>query len=183
VNNKQKSKTKKQQLEDLRRRWNLQSSAAMENRVSFILQKSRADYLQVYGTDGIGLARYQAEVLEQDAGIGTHREVRRRERARAKKLILDTFQEFPRDTVTGMIAASVVDSLVGTDTSLTVDDLDAPAHLLLVDAPVPSESRVKDRVKIIKDVADPAYLFPFIPGVNWMSKAGATVVAAGRYLG
>jgi len=178
VNNKQKPITKKQQLQDLRLRWNLQCKAAIANRASFILQKARADYLRVYGTDGVGLARYQAEVLEQDVGLGTHREVQRKERARAKKLILDTFKEFPRDTVTGMVAANMVDTIAGTDTSLTVDDLDAPANLLVMGriASPRRKPKATGTTGIITDIAHPAFPFPFIPGVKWKSKAAAVVV-------
>lgn len=178
MNNKQKPKTKKQQLEELRLRWNMQSKEAIADLASFILNKARLDYTKVYGTQGVGLARYQAEVLQEINGIGTHREVQRKERARAKKLVLDTFQEFPRDTVTGMIAADMVDTIAGTDTSLTVDDLDAPANLLVTGERPSHRSKPKPTGTpgIIDDIAHPAYPFPFIPGVEWKSKAAAVVV-------
>jgi len=113
VTNKQ---TKKEQLNQLREKWNWDSKEAIEDRVTFILNKARQDYLRVYGkADGIALARYQSELLHEDRAVGTQRAIRRQERARARNLILETFKDFPRDTVTGMIAAGVVDEITGSE--------------------------------------------------------------------
>ena len=101
-----------QQLEKLRQKWNLDCKTAVKNKVSYVLRRSRSDYLRVVGSDK-GLDRYQAEVLDDISGVGTHRQVAIFERHRVADIIRDAFENVEPDTVTGMIGAVVMEEVLG----------------------------------------------------------------------
>jgi murein DD-endopeptidase MepM/ murein hydrolase activator NlpD len=103
---------KKQQLEKLRKKWNLDCKTAVKNKVSYVLRRSRSDYLRVVGSDK-GLDSYQAEVLNDISGVGTHRQVAIFERHRVADIIRDAFENVEPDTVTGMIGAVVIEEVLG----------------------------------------------------------------------
>lgn len=102
----------KQQLEKLQSKWNLNCKTAVNNKVSYVLRRSRKDYLRVMGSEG-GLENYQTEVLEQVSGIGTHREVAIIERQRVADIVLDAFGNVEPDTVVGYIGSGVIDEVMG----------------------------------------------------------------------
>jgi murein DD-endopeptidase MepM/ murein hydrolase activator NlpD len=107
VNNQQ-----QQQLEKLRKKWNLDCKTAVKNKVSYVLRRSRSDYLKVVGSDK-GLDSYQAKVLDDISGVGTHRQVAIFERHRVADIIRDAFKSVEPDTVTGMIGAVVIEEVLG----------------------------------------------------------------------
>lgn len=104
----------KQELDKLRGRWKLDSAIALKNKTSYILKRSRADYLRVMGEDSeSGLPEYQAECLEAVAGIGNHKEVAVVERERIAEIVGDAFEHIPEDTVLGKLGAEIQEEIRG----------------------------------------------------------------------
>jgi murein DD-endopeptidase MepM/ murein hydrolase activator NlpD len=109
---KNKKKTNKEQLDQLRKKWNMNCQTAIRDKVAYVLRRSRTDYLRVFGSER-GLNRYQAEVLEDVSGVGTHREVAIYERNRVANIVRDAFVNVEPDTITGLIGADIVAELLG----------------------------------------------------------------------
>lgn len=105
-------KTKKEQLDQLRKRWNMNCQTAIKDKVAYVLRRSRRDYLKVFGSER-GLDSYQAEILEDVSGVGTHREVAIMERQRVASIVRDAFANVEPDTVTGVIGTSIISDLLG----------------------------------------------------------------------
>lgn len=102
---------KEEQLQDLRKKWDLSCKSAVANKVSYILRRSRKDYLKVVGSEE-GLDIYQAEILAE-IGIGTHREVAVRERGRVADIVRDAFVNVEPDTIMGMLGSDIVLDVLG----------------------------------------------------------------------
>lgn len=104
----------KQELDKLRGRWKLDSAVALKNKTSYILKRSRADYLRVMGEEAeAGLPEYQAECLEAVAGIGNHKEVAVVERERIIEIVDVAFENVPEDTVLGKLGAEIREEIRG----------------------------------------------------------------------
>ena len=118
------------ELEILRSKWNWDSALGVEDRVSFILDKSRKDYVKVVGSEtvGIGLARYQSECLAE-FGVGTFDEVVENVKSvvleDAIEAVQEVFEGYPADTVTSFLGETVAENIVskvsGTETGTDVE--------------------------------------------------------------
>lgn len=102
----------KQKLDQLRSKWKLDSALAQNNKVSYILKRSQADYIRIIGSTR-GLTQYQAFCLEETAGVGNHKEVVVAERARIMDIVEDTFENVPEDTVLGKFGTQIQDQVIG----------------------------------------------------------------------
>lgn len=147
----------KEQLEKLRGRWNLECASALKNKTSYILKRSRADYLRVMGEESEnGLPEYQAECIELVAGIGNHKEVAVVERERVVEIVDSVFEHIPEDTVLGKLGAEIREEIRGAfsrkklaPSSLVLEQSDGtPKTELVLDAeevPGPSVSGFRNK--------------------------------------
>lgn len=106
------SNVQKNQLESLRKRWQLNSGISQRNRVAYVLKRSKDNYIRVVGNER-GLMQYQAECLEYAEGIGNHHEVARFERNRVTEIINKAFVSFPDDHIVAKLVEDFKDEIYG----------------------------------------------------------------------
>ena len=144
----------KQELDKLRSRWKLDSATALKNKTSYILKRSRADYLRVMGSEAeAGLPEYQAECLETVAGIGNHKEVAVVERERVVEIVSNVFEHVPEDTVLGKLGAELQEEIRG-----VFSKKKKPVESAVVEMELSDGNPVKELVLDAKDVPGPSLM-------------------------
>lgn len=109
------NKKQKSELEQLRTKWRFNSSEAVSDRTSYVLDRARKDYEKVVGADasGVGLARWQSDCLKSVVGIGTMEEVTKEVAdsivSDAVQAVESVFSEFDSGTITHAIGQTVIE--------------------------------------------------------------------------